>query len=435
MSTLSVLERQICDYVESHRDRLVEIIRDLVRIPSENKPPLGAERECQEYTARFLSALGLQPDVYELSEVDGLLDHPLYWPGNNYANRPNVGARRKGKCGGRSLVLSGHIDTVPCGTPQTLQWTRDPFGGQVEGNRLYGRGSNDMKGGVGINLFIMEALANMDVTLGGDLVFESVVDEEFGGVNGTLAGRLRGFNGDAAVITEPSFLRLCVGHRGGRTVHITLKAPGGTLGGVEFPKGVLPQLTCFLNAVKAFEEHRRNAAPQNALFAQSIDRVPVSITKVFTSNWGTDEPITVPETCKLEMYWQLMPGESQENVEQEFFDWLDRVVDGSPKLFPSRPEVTFPIRWLPGSEISKSEPLVSELAGCASKVLGCEPPIEALDGPCDMFVFHQGFAIPAVVWGPRGGNTHGANEYLEIDSALIVAKSLLMFICDWCGMP
>src|SRR5208283_5577486 len=96
MSNPAAFEKQLCDYVESHRDRLVEIIRDLVRIPSENKPPLGTERECQEYTAGFLGAVGLQPDVYELSEVDGLLDHPLYWPGNNYANRPNVGARKKG---------------------------------------------------------------------------------------------------------------------------------------------------------------------------------------------------------------------------------------------------------------------------------------------------------------------------------------------------
>ncbi len=97
----------------------------------------------------------------------------------------------KVQAAGRRL-FSGHIDTVPSGT---LPWTRDPFGGQVEGNCLCGRGSNDMKGGVGINLFVVEAVEKMGLTVAGDLVFESVVDEEFGGVNGTLAGRLRGFNG------------------------------------------------------------------------------------------------------------------------------------------------------------------------------------------------------------------------------------------------
>jgi acetylornithine deacetylase len=194
------------------------------------------------------------------------------------------------------------------------------------------------------------------------------------------------------------------------------------------------QLTYFLNALKDFAEQRRKAAPQHQLFGSSADPVPVSITKVFTSPWGTGEPITVPETCKLEMYWQLMPGECQEAVEGEFFDWLDRMTAAAPELFPSKPEVTFPIRWLPGSAISTSEPLVSKLSASAARALGYAPLIGGLEGPCDMYVFHQGFGIPAVAWGPRGGNTHGADEYLEIDTAVAVAKSLALFVCDWCGI-
>jgi acetylornithine deacetylase len=57
-----------------------------------------------------------------------------------------------------------------------------------------------------------------------------------------------------------------------------------------------------------------------------------------------------------------------------------------------------------------------------------------IESPCDLYVFHQAFGIPAVLWGPRGGNTHGADEYLEIDSVIAAAKSLLLFICQWCGM-
>ena len=57
-----------------------------------------------------------------------------------------------------------------------------------------------------------------------------------------------------------------------------------------------------------------------------------------------------------------------------------------------------------------------------------------IEGPCDMYVFHQGFGIPAVLWGAKGGNTHGADEYLEIDSAIAAAKTLLMFVCQWCGI-
>ena len=427
----STLEKKLGSYVEEHRDRLVEIIRDLVRIPSENTPPDGREEACQQYVAEFLRQQDLAPTLYELSEVPGLREHPLYEPGRDYERRPNVGARKNGRGGGRSLVLSGHIDTVPRGSQP---WTRDPFGGEIDGNRLYGRGSNDMKGGVGTNLFIAEALRALGIDLCGDLVFETVVDEEFGGVNGTLAGRLKGFNADAAVISEPSFLRICPAQRGGRTVHIKLSAVGGVLTEGELPAGVIDQLRHLLVKVQEFARQRRSKAVVHELYADSTDPVPVSITKVFTGPWGTKEPITVPETCQVEMFWQLMPGEKQDEVEREFHAWFDAMMASAPQLFPSRPEVEFPIRWLPGSSILKTEPLVRELAASAAKVLGTEPLIQGIEGPCDLYVFHQAFGIPAVLWGARGGNTHAADEYLKIDSVVKAAQALLMFVCDWCSV-
>src|SRR5262249_10961354 len=157
--------------------------------------------------------------------------------------RPNVVGRLQGNDKGRSLLLSGHIDTVPAGTQK---WTRDPFGGQIEGNRLYGRGSNDMKAGVATNLFVLEALRELNISLTGDLLFETVIDEEFGGVTGTLAGRLRGVNADAVVLSEPSFLRICAAQRGGRIAHITLNASGGILDDRTGGAGVIEQLRFFL---------------------------------------------------------------------------------------------------------------------------------------------------------------------------------------------
>src|SRR4051794_24115386 len=104
------LEANLCSYVESHQNRLVEIIQDLVRIPSENTPPTGGEEGCQYYVAEFLRRQGWEPVLYSLNDVPGLADHLLFWPGRDYKRRPNLGARRKGRGGGKSLVLSGHID-------------------------------------------------------------------------------------------------------------------------------------------------------------------------------------------------------------------------------------------------------------------------------------------------------------------------------------
>jgi acetylornithine deacetylase len=99
--------------------------------------------------AKQFRDMQLVPEVYYLDDVAGLKEHPSYWPGRDYHNRPNVVARRKGMGGGRSLVLSGHIDTVPLGLQP---WTRDPFGAQIEDDRLYGLGAFDMKSGVVVNL-------------------------------------------------------------------------------------------------------------------------------------------------------------------------------------------------------------------------------------------------------------------------------------------
>lgn len=424
------LNQRLIDHVDRSRDRLTTLISELVRRPSENTPPVGQEGACQDYVASVLSAAGWVPDMYELDALPGLREHPVFDPGRNYAGRPNVGARRKGAGKGRSLILSGHIDTVPRGTQP---WTRDAFGAQVEGDRLYGRGANDMKAGVAMNLFVVEALEALKLRLAGDLIFETVVDEEFGGVNGTLAGRLRGYIADAAVIGEPSFLRICAAQRGGRTAHITFSAPGGILNEGGYPVGVVDQVTHFLVELRKFADQRRRTAPLHPLYADAAGRVPVSITKIFTSPWGPREPITIPDQCKLELYWELMPGESQQDIEREFFAWFDAMLASAPHLFPARPVVEFPIRWLPGSAILASDPLVTALSGCAESVLHQAPPVVGIEGPCDMFVFHQ-FGIPAVLWGPRGGNTHAADEYVELDSVAAAAKVLLLFVCDWCGV-
>ncbi len=409
------------------RDRIVQILQDLVRIPSENTPPVGAEAACQDYVAAFLSRCGCPAEAYSLSDVPGLTDHPAYWPGRDYANRPNIGARLKGTGGGRSLVLSAHVDTVPAGT---LPWTRSPFSGDVLGNRLFGRGSNDMKAGVCANLFVIEALRDLGIALRGDLLFETVVDEEFGGSNGTLAGRLMGYNGDAAIISEPSFLRVCAAQRGGRVAHITLH--GGPNGGVltegDFPTGVLNPLRTFLNAIPDFAKRRRRSAPAHPMYAHHTDPVPVALTKLTTGPWGSREPQRVPDTCQLELYWQAMPGETQDRIESEFFEWLSEVS----KTLPVAPEVAFPIRWLPGSSISADTALVKQLTASAAEVLGTSPPVVGIEGPCDMFVFQQLFGIPAVLWGARGGNTHNADEYVEIDSLIDATKVLLAFVCRWC---
>jgi acetylornithine deacetylase len=425
----TMVEKELLQYADERRADLVEMLQTLVRTPSENTPPTGAEGECQRYCESVLRAAGFATDLYELNEVAGLAEHPLFVAGRDYSGRPNLAGRRAGTGGGRSLILSGHIDTVPRGT---LPWTRDPFSGHIENGRLYGRGSNDMKAGIAANLFVAKAIHDLGIALRGDLVIESIVDEEFGGVNGTLAGRVRGYLADAAVISEPSFLRICPAQRGGRTVHITLEVPGEGILGDSMEAGVADQLAWVLSQIPAFAERRRATAPRHFAYEHLANPVPVSVLKIHTGQWGTGEPMATATRCRVELFWQTMPGETLEAVDGEFHEWFDGAVAARPDLFPEKPRLEFPIRWLPGSSCPGGAELIGELSGCAAEVLGSAPAVAGIEGPCDMYVFQQHYGMPAVIWGARGGNTHLADEYVELDTVYDAAKTLLLFAYRWC---
>ena len=111
----------------------------------------------------------------------------------------------KGTGGGKSIILNGHIDVVPVGDEQN--WKQDPFSGHIEAGKLYGRGSTDMKGGTVSLLMALEALIALGIRLKGDVIFQSVIEEESGGA-GTLAAVLRGYQADGAIIPEPTNMKI-----------------------------------------------------------------------------------------------------------------------------------------------------------------------------------------------------------------------------------
>lgn len=411
--------------------RLQATIQELVQIPSENTPPSGAELGCQQYLQSRLEQLGIPTNLYQLDSIAGLTTHPAFRHQRDYQNRPNLAGILKGTGGGKSLLLSGHIDTVPRGTEK---WRYDPFGGIIEGKRLYGLGSNDMKGGIAASIIALEAILATGVKLRGDVIFESIVDEEFGGVNGTLAARVAGYNADAAIITEPTQNVICPGHLGGRIIHIILRSPDGGIleqDGINFH--LTDQLHYLLGALKDFAEQRKQRVKPHSLYAHNSDHVPVWVTKIHYGGWGTNVPTTIPNVCRIELYWQQMPGEDLADVDAEFFNWLNFSIKARPELFPIEPETEFAIEWLPGSAMGANESVVQQLAATFTATTGKPATIQGLNAPCDMFVFHQHFHTPALLFGPIGGNTHLPDEWVDLDSAQNVAETLASFIYQWCA--
>ena len=117
--------------------------------------------------------------------------------------------------------------------------------------------------------------------------------------------------------------------------------------------GCVDQLTFLLTKIREFADQRRRAAKPHEIYRASADPVPVSITKVHTSPWGTQEPITIPEECRVEIYWQAMPGEKLEDIDREFFEWLNSLAFSRWTVFAaSKGLLSYPVdAWIRDFEV------------------------------------------------------------------------------------
>jgi succinyl-diaminopimelate desuccinylase len=190
--------------IDDAQDEIVELTRDLVRIPTVNPP--GAEYDaCAHLLGDRLSDFGF---AVEYIVADHRPEHTAAHP------RVNVIGRR-GASGGPVVHLNGHIDVVPAGGG----WTVDPFGGIVRDGRIYGRGTCDMKAGIAAAVFAAEAIRRAGVAAPGAIEISGTVDEESGGFAGVAhlaeCGRIARGKTDYVIIPEPLNVdRICVGHRG-----------------------------------------------------------------------------------------------------------------------------------------------------------------------------------------------------------------------------
>jgi len=423
----------ILDWTEAHKQNLTELARSLIALPSENKPPHGSERACQLFVADVMRDLGCRVDVFTPLEVPGLTAHPQYWPGREYTDRPNVvgvlpglpsapggSARRK------SLLFTGHADVVPAIGQGKHGW----WDGAIDGGRLYGRGANDMKGGIAAYLTAARCVRELGLELHGDLLLETVVDEEFGGANGTLACRQRGYNADAAICPEPNNLLISASHRGGQQFRLHMSAAGA---GMAFGEAVLPDpVTALGHALVALDRYNDDRQPRlrrPGFQDSTFPLMPFAMRAGEMLPWGTGEAI--PETAWVEFWIEIPPGVTQVELQSE----LKAAVAGAAGAAPALQRVA--IRWeertrfLAGSGISGDHPILAVLASNLKTATGREPSFGPAPFTCDGFIFNLHSPTPVVIFGPRGGNAHAPDEWVEIEDLIALAKTYALTIAGW----
>jgi len=417
-----------------YRDEIMQVVQDLIRKPSRNMPPGGEEQACQEYLAGYLRGAGLTADLYEPDAAPGLVEHPAYWPGRDYRHRPNLHSRLLGRGDGRSLLLTGHIDTVALGDNV---WTYPPFAAEIHDGKLFGLGSVDMKGAMGAMAVLFKAIAEKGVPLKGDLNYECVVDEEEGGVNATIAGRLRYGVVDGALIPEGTDLKIYPAARGALISDFIFSSTKGTWLDVgksaEKTADAVKQMGIFLTHIDELSAIRRQHSI-HPLYTSYPDPVPVQVTKVYAGGWGNQVPIAVPPEGRIELIIQTLPGETREAVYQEMTDWLEGVIARHQDAFLTRPEIRHRIRWMAPTAIEPDHPLVTTMVESARQVLARDLQVLGAPFACDMFALHQIFNIPGIIFGPTGAHAHAADEYVDVASLFAFWEMLLLFVMDWCGV-
>jgi acetylornithine deacetylase len=307
---LTAAERSVLDAVD--RDWIVGLLADLVAIPSVG----AAETPAQERVAAEMRGLGLEVDVWDIDMTELCAD-----PDYSAEVERDEALGVVGICGddGPALMLNGHVDVVPIG--DEALWSAPPWTATMRGDRLYGRGTADMKGGLVCALAAIRALRSAGVEPGTRTLIASVVAEEDGGA-GTLATLRRGHTADAAVIVEPTAGRVCPSQAG--ALGFRLIVPGAPAHGAVRNEGV--------SAVEKFElvhaalrnfEARRNAAFADPLFSGYELPLSLSIGTIRAGEWSS----TVPDTLVAEGRYGVGPRESPESGRRAFEDAVASVDD------------------------------------------------------------------------------------------------------------
>ena len=341
-----------------------------------------------------MRALGMEVTTYEAA-----------------ATRPSVVGRLRGRGGGRSIMLYGHLDTVG------IDEMPNPLGAEIRDGRMYGRGTYDMKGGLAACLAAVKAIVDEQAEIAGDVLVVGVADEEVASIG--MSAVLEHVRANAAIVTESTELQLCLAHKG--FCWMEVETEGRAAHGSRFEEGIDANMAMgrVLGRLDTLERSLRRRTPHPLVGPPSLHAA------VMLGGSGTS---TYAAHCRLEIERRTIPGETETDALGEIQSILDALAASDP---------TFRARVRPmlsrGSfEVRRDSDIVRAVAWAATEVLGAAPAVVGEPYWMDAALLASA-GIDTVVIGPAGAGAHAAEEWVDLRSVEQLAAILAHAALRYCA--
>ena len=375
-------------------DACLSLLQKLVSIPSVNPtlvPDGPGEGAIADAIAEHMRRIGLDVTMQEAA------------PG-----RPNVIGVLEGRARGNSLMFCGHIDTVG------VEGMDGPFTPVVRDGRLYGRGSQDMKGGVAAMIDAARVTAERGLAKG-RLIIAAVADEEYASLGADAL--VTQWSADGAVVTEPTDLQIGIGHKGFAWLELETRGRAAHGSRPKDGRDAILRMGRILHRLDKLDRELQARAPHPIMGTGSLHASIIA---------GGRELSSYPDFCQLQMERRTIVGERDGQPLAEVRAILDTLVaedkefDGEVRLNFSRPPY----------EIGADHPLPVLLASVAAPS-GISPSQVGMSFWTDAAVLAAS-GIPSVLFGPGGAGLHSREEYVNVADVVTCRDVLAALVAAWC---
>ena len=417
----SMIREKIDTVVEQYRGEMTDTLVNLVRIPS----VVGNEKPAQDFMQEQYERLRLDVRTFE-ADKSKVGQHSAYVEsGLPFEGRPNVIGVLRGDTQKKSIILNGHVDVV---SPEPVdQWQHDPWGAEIEGNRLYGRGAVDMKAGVIANLFALKALLKAGVEPGGDVMLQSVIEEEAGGGGGTLACLMEGYTADGMIITEP-FMMPVISHPGILYFRVKIKGLTAHAGHAHLGVNAIGKMMKVYDAMVDLDLQRAETNKFPLYHKVEGRSCHLNIGTFNAGDWVSTVAGFAEMACRI----SFIPGESMAETKQTVEQVIEDVALTDDWLKDHPPEVEWygwhAEPWYQDPE----DPFIKTMLPCFESVLNQKMEICGATAGLDNR-FSSFFGFPSICFGPDGNNYHSFDEFVDLDSLVLTTKAVAVATVEWCS--